>query len=49
MLAEPRDRVEREVAALELRIGVEHDGNVDGVRDGAACATDCTGLIWAEL
>jgi hypothetical protein len=38
MLAEPRDHVEREVAALELRIGIEHDRNVDGVGDGAEIA-----------
>ena len=32
---EPRDDIEREVGALELRVGVDHDGNVDGVGNGA--------------
>ena len=40
MRGEPRDHVEREVAALELRIGVEHDRNVDGVGDGAEVGFD---------
>ena len=40
MLREPRDHVEREIAALELRIGVEHDRNVDRVGDGAKVGFD---------
>ena len=40
MLGEPRDDVERQVGALELRIGVDHDGNVDGVGNGAEIALD---------
>ena len=35
-----RDRVERKVAALELRIGVEHDRDVDRVGDGAEVGFD---------
>ena len=34
------DRVERKVAALELRIGVEHDRNIDRVGDGAEVGLD---------
>ena len=37
---EPRDHVERQVAALELRIGVEHHRNVDRVGDGAEVGFD---------
>ena len=40
MLREARDHVERKVAALELRIGVEHDRNVDRVGDGAEIGFD---------
>jgi hypothetical protein len=40
MLGEPRDHVEREVAALELRVGVEHDRDVDGVGNRAEVAFD---------
>ena len=39
MVGQPRDDIEREIAALELRIGVEHDRDVDGVgwMAGPAC------------
>ena len=37
---EPRDDVEREIRALELRIGVDHHGNIDRVRDGAKIGFD---------
>ena len=40
MLGEPRDHVEGQVGALELRVGVEHDRNVDRVGDGAEVAFD---------
>ena len=32
---EPLDRRERQVAALELRVRVQHDSAVDGIGDGA--------------
>ena len=37
---EPRDDVERQIGALELRIGIEHDRHVDGVGDGAEIILD---------
>ncbi len=37
---EPGDHIEREIRALELRVGVDHDGNVDGVGDGAEVGFD---------
>ena len=40
MRGEPRDHIERQVGALELRVGVDHDGNVDGIRDGAEIGFD---------
>jgi hypothetical protein len=41
---EPRDHIERQVGALELRVGVDHDGNVDGVGNGAEVRFDlCIG------
>ena len=40
MLAQARDDVEREIGALELRIGIEDDRNIDGVGDGAEIAFD---------
>jgi hypothetical protein len=36
----PRDAVKRKVGALELRIGVDHDGNVDRIRDAAKIGFD---------
>ena len=32
--------IERQVRALELRIGVDHDGNIDRIGDGAEIAFD---------
>ena len=40
MRGEPLDHIQREVGALELRIGIDHDGNVDGIRDGAEVGFD---------
>ncbi len=40
MGGEARDDVERQVRTLELRIGVDHHGNVDGVGDGAEIGFD---------
>ena len=40
MLGQTRDNVEREIAALKLRIGVKHDRNVDRVGDGAKVGFD---------
>ena len=37
---EPRDHVKREIGALELRVGVDHDGNVNGVGNGAEVRFD---------
>ena len=46
VLGEPRDDVEGKVAALELRIGVEHHRNVDRVGDGAEVGFDLRILEW---
>ncbi|MEY9234755.1 hypothetical protein ABIF78_007078 [Bradyrhizobium japonicum] len=40
MFSEARDDVEREIGALELRIGVDDDGDVDGIRDAAEVGFD---------
>jgi hypothetical protein len=40
MLCEPADDIETEIGALELRIGVDDDGNGDRVGDGAKIAFD---------
>ena len=40
MRREPRDHVEREIAALELWIGVEHNRNIHRVGDGAKIGFD---------
>ena len=40
MLGEARDHVEAEVAALELRIGVERDRQIDRIGDGAEILFD---------
>ncbi len=48
MRREAGDDVEGEVAALELRVGVEHHGNVDGVGDGAEVAFDL-GVLEREI
>ena len=40
MFGEPCDDVEGEIGALKLRIGVDHHGNVDRVRDGAKVGFD---------
>jgi hypothetical protein len=40
MLGEARDDVEREIGTLELRIGVDDDGNVHGIRDAAEIGFD---------
>ena len=39
-VGEPRDHIERQIGALELRIGVDHDGNVDRVGNGAEIGFD---------
>jgi hypothetical protein len=48
MRREAGDDVEGEVAALELRVGVEHHGNVDGVGNGAEVAFDL-GVLEGEI
>ena len=40
MACEPLDHVERQIRALELRIGVDHDGNIDRIRDRAEIGFD---------
>src|SRR5450759_2121799 len=40
MRRKSRDHVEGEIAALELRIGIEHHRNVDAVCDGAEVRLD---------
>ena len=40
MLAQARDHVEREIGALELRIGIEDDRHIDRIGDGAEIAFD---------
>ena len=48
MRGEPGDDVEGQVAALELRVGVEHHGNIDRVGDGAEIALDL-GILQREI
>ncbi len=40
MRGQPRDDIERQVRALELRIGIDHDGNIDGIGNGTEIALD---------
>ena len=40
MLGKPGDHIERQFAALKIRIGVEDDRQIDRVRDGAEIALD---------
>jgi hypothetical protein len=40
MLRELCDHIQREIAALEIRVGVEHDRNVDRVRNRAEVSLD---------
>ena len=40
MRCEPRDAIEREIRTLELRIGIDHDGNIDRIRNGAKIGFD---------
>ncbi len=40
MRCQPRDHVEGEIAPLEIRIGVEHHRNVDGIGNGAEVGLD---------
>ena len=40
MRGEPRDNVKRQIAALEIRIGIEHHRDIDGVGDGAEVGLD---------
>jgi hypothetical protein len=58
---QPRDDVERQVRALELRIGVDHHGDIDRIGDGAKIGFDlgipereirfhdCENAVGAEL
>jgi hypothetical protein len=40
VFSETRDHVERKIAALELWIGIEHKGNVDGIGNAAEIGFD---------
>ncbi len=40
MRRETRNHIQRQIGALELRIGVDHHGNIDRVRDGAKVRFD---------
>ena len=37
---EPRDHIQRQVRTLELRVSIDHHGNIDGVGDSAEIGFD---------